>query len=1125
MFFLSLYLLLIHFITIFCEINTQKTHYINNDFKNSLYYNEMKSLYNEYKDLIEEYNKINAIKDNIQELNKKNDEKYKSEEITLLSHSANSTFSEINNNIDYIEKTFKEYQSTLYTYFANEYLQEINKEYEKSEHIKLSLKDLYSYCILYGEYNKTLRLLDKKINIINKEEHDLEKSAKKINTDEAKTFTSFSSITSLQSEKKNIVTIIEKHINDLAAYLTKTILGKYTIQKKMLYLKKKITEQKINEKKNILEKYKKNLYINPIIYQKNKKKLLKIQKELLDKMNEYEKYLELKNNKTETANDIKKFEKELEIYFNQIKNKFDYQVYQNIIQNISSEIKNIELTELLTEVYLNKKNIDLLEGWNTLSKVEVSTNEINSALKNINQILIKNTNTENKNNLKICNEKIHIYINFLNRILQIQNNSDYIASIKNSIDILSKKKDSIKKLTNEINNIYYINNFLFDELKTKTFWARSEYSISLLKLNNFIPEMKLFFLELTEKFSITSQFFVEKVKHIHNYNISQMLYSFVLFIFLIMFSYGYKLIIYNLFLFIDSIEIQSYYTRKLSLFLHILSQLNIIFYMWLNLLFIFYLKLISIYYLDTLFYLFSIPFCMYFFYVIYMNIQIKDIYFNQENDTFFYKFRHFFINKIILYTIIFLFFFRQAVISLIYGSAHEIILAAQFILIQIQSIILLKKHFTQYITEVDFFNEHLKKFIYEYYQLFITLIVMLIVMSNPYVGYGYQVVYFVSRTTITLILFPIWNVIFDFFKKKSISVFFNFEDGEARNKINMAKLLYILFLVGIYLSTSFILIYVILNLWGYNINLQTITNIFHENLLPTKNIINNEEIPFLSINTLLKVVLYVIKGYMASYIINRFVCQKILNPIIIGQTMQNTIMILFKYIVICAFFIIGLCIAGLGSIINKLGALIIALSFALKEPVADFISYFIILIQCPIKVGDVVRIHREGSGGGEPEVTGIVRSINSRTTIIRQRNSQTILIPNSLILKRSICNWSYYKSGFVSTEDFIITIDRDCDIEIIKNILLKIVESYPAVIKNPSPLVRCESITPIGYDFLIRAYINPERAADQWDIASHLRVLIIKKLQSEKIKFGIPEYKIYMNKVIKNNEELNFQQE
>ena len=43
-------------------------------------------------------------------------------------------------------------------------------------------------------------------------------------------------------------------------------------------------------------------------------------------------------------------------------------------------------------------------------------------------------------------------------------------------------------------------NGLEEELKIKTFWARSEYSISFSKINNFIPEIKLSIFELYIKY-------------------------------------------------------------------------------------------------------------------------------------------------------------------------------------------------------------------------------------------------------------------------------------------------------------------------------------------------------------------------------------------------------------------------------------------------------------------------------------------------------------------------------------------------------------------------------------------------------------------------------------------------
>jgi len=544
----------------------------------------------------------------------------------------------------------------------------------------------------------------------------------------------------------------------------------------------------------------------------------------------------------------------------------------------------------------------------------------------------------------------------------------------------------------------------------------------------------------------------------------------------------------------------------------ILSNKNIFFYIWLNVFICIYNKIISFYYIDALFFLFSIPISIYFINNLFNDFLINSSENNSKNNIFLYDNSNFFYKKLLLSTIIFLFFIREALMSLIIGNAHEIILAAQFILIQIQLIILLKKNYImQYITEIKLFNDYSKDFISQYYQLFLALLITLIVMSNPYVGYGYQMLYILSRTILTLILFPLFNVIFDFIKKKSLYIFFNFENGEAKNKIKMSNMLYIGILSICYFIVFIVTIFIILKLWGYSIQLNSVFNLIHLNLLPNQEILSNSAITSLSINTLFIVLFYIAKGYFFSYCINNFVFAKILNPIVIGQTMQNTIMTIFKYIIVCSCFIIGLCTAGLQSIITKLGALIIALSFALKEPVADFISYFIILIQCPIKVGDVIRINKEG-GGSDIEVTGIVRSINSRTTVIRQKNSQSVIVPNSIILKRSICNWTYHKSGFTAIEDFFITIDRKHDAESVKNLLIKIVESCPGIIKVPMPLVRFENITPLGYDFLIRGYINIERASDLWDIASQLRIIIAKKLDIEKISFAVPEYKINIQK-------------
>lgn len=1081
---------------------------------------ELNNIKNEVNNIYIEEN-INAIKESHLKIEKElKENKHDNNYITILYNKEDELLNQITIQKNYLDKFIKEYEDNIYKLLAGQYLENFNKNNEK-----IIYKKTNQLCISLSKLYKELISLDKKINIIKKEESTFKDSFKKNNTIITNQNNTENKIQEINASKKNTIFLEENNIF-LDACLEKISIFNYKLQQKILETKKKYIKENIKHIKSYFSQKKHHSDIDNINFQKEKNFLIEMQKKLTSKKNEIVELLEKNQQRVNIhyLND-KELEKKATKIIDMI-NSIEHNSHINdlltLFELIKIDIININLMIINGKIYINKKNLELIEGWHIFWQPEINNHVINNAIKSSNPIIIKNNNNDLKIELRKYSKRIGIYTNFLNTFMQIENTNNNLKNYKSQAKIyfdgLNEKSNEIIILLDSIKNLFYIASILQEELKIKNFWARSEYSISFLKLKNFIPEIKLFIFELKEKFFPLIKNSFEKITNLNQHTVIDIFVYLFFLILIIGSAYLYKRTFKKIAIFIDNIEQQSYHMRKMNFFVSILSNRNIIFYIWLNVFICIYNKIFSFYYIDTLFYLFSIPIALYF-----INILLNNFFYDESLSEGYDKevivlnyINNFFYKKLLLYTIIFLFFIRQSFLSLIQGNAHEIILAAQFILIQIQLIILLKKNYIiQCINDIKLFNDNTKNFISQYYQLFIALLVTLIVMSNPYVGYGYQMLYILSRSILTFILIPIFNLIFNFIKKKSLYVFFNFEDGEAKNKIKMGKILYISFLSVIYFIICSFSIFIILKLWGYSIQLNAISNLFYENLLPNQEILSHEAITSLSINTLFTVFFYILKGYFFSYCINNFVCAKILNPIVIGQTMQNTIMTLFKYIIVCSCFIIGLCTAGLQSIITKLGALIIALSFALKEPVADFISYFIILIQCPIKVGDVIKINKEG-GGPDIEVIGIVRAINSRTTIIRQKNSQTIIVPNSIIIKRSICNWTYHQSGFTAIEDFFITIDRKHDAELVKNILIKIIESYPPIIKNPIPLIRCENITIIGYDFLIRAYINIERAADQWDIASHLRILITKKLDIEQINFAIPEYKIKMQSKIED---------
>ena len=74
----------------------------------------------------------------------------------------------------------------------------------------------------------------------------------------------------------------------------------------------------------------------------------------------------------------------------------------------------------------------------------------------------------------------------------------------------------------------------------------------------------------------------------------------------------------------------------------------------------------------------------------------------------------------------------------------------------------------------------------------------------------------------------------------------------------------------------------------------------------------------------------------------------------------------------------------------------------------------------------------------------------------------------------------------------------------VKELLLQAVESHPNVLKNPRPIIRLDDFAECGYLFMLRGYLSSVYTHEQWDIASDVRLIIIKKLRDNNIKIAVP---------------------
>jgi len=88
------------------------------------------------------------------------------------------------------------------------------------------------------------------------------------------------------------------------------------------------------------------------------------------------------------------------------------------------------------------------------------------------------------------------------------------------------------------------------------------------------------------------------------------------------------------------------------------------------------------------------------------------------------------------------------------------------------------------------------------------------------------------------------------------------------------------------------------------------------------------------------------------------------------------------------------------SLIAALGIGGLAFSLAAQDTLADAISGFIILADRPYRVGDRIEIQGEGTWGDVVE-------IGLRTTRIRTRDNRMVIVPNSMIGRNQVVNYTY----------------------------------------------------------------------------------------------------------------------
>lgn len=141
-------------------------------------------------------------------------------------------------------------------------------------------------------------------------------------------------------------------------------------------------------------------------------------------------------------------------------------------------------------------------------------------------------------------------------------------------------------------------------------------------------------------------------------------------------------------------------------------------------------------------------------------------------------------------------------------------------------------------------------------------------------------------------------------------------------------------------------------------------------------------------------------------------------------------------------------------------AMSVGLGFGLQEIFANFIAGLILLIERPIRIGDIVTI--DG-------VTGTIARIQIRSTTILNWDRQEFIVPNKEFITGRVLNWTL--SSTLNRIQIPIGIAYGSDTRKAEAILRQVVSSHPHVLKDPEPLVTFEGFGDSALSFVVRVYL------------------------------------------------------
>jgi len=250
----------------------------------------------------------------------------------------------------------------------------------------------------------------------------------------------------------------------------------------------------------------------------------------------------------------------------------------------------------------------------------------------------------------------------------------------------------------------------------------------------------------------------------------------------------------------------------------------------------------------------------------------------------------------------------------------------------------------------------------------------------------------------------------------------------------------------------------------------------------------------LSLGDVLAFILAVWAAFLLSAFL-RFVLQEDVYPRIhMTRGISYAVSSLLHYGLLALGFVAGLGLLGLD--LTRLTILAsafgVGIGFGLQSVVNNFVSGLILLFERPIHVGDTIQMG---------DLSGEVRRIGIRASLVRTGQGAEIIVPNSQLISDRVTNWTL--SDRHRRIDLPVGVNYGASPQRVTELLEAVAQAHPRVLRDPAPRAFFTSFGEKAINYELRAWTDEY---GQWfQIQSELAAAVHTALQQAGMQIPFPQ--------------------